>query len=167
MVAARILAYGPEYKSEVVHPITGNKFTYEFNLADCPFKEIPELEKMESNNFEMTLPISKQVITYKLLTGKEEKLIENELKQIKKLGSEVTPDLTTRLRYVVTSVDGNTDKKTINLFVDNMLSRDSLALRKELSLNSPDIELKQEIEIEGETVEVDIPMTVNFFWPNS
>ena len=32
---------------------------------------------------------------------------------------------------------------------------------------SPDIELQQEVEIGGETVKVDIPMTVNFFWPES
>ena len=34
-------------------------------------------------------------------------------------------------------------------------------------LTGEDIELFQEIEIEGETVEVDIPMTVGFFWPNA
>ena len=55
----------------------------------------------------------------------------------------------------------------INNFVDNMLSRDSLFLRKEVSKVSPDIILQQEIEIEGDTVTVDIPMTVNFFWPNA
>ena len=167
MVAARILAYGPEYKSEVTNPITGIKFTHEFNLADCPFKEVPWLKKMKENNFEMTLPISKTHITYKLLTGKEEKIIDKEIQQIKKLGSDIVPDLTTRLRYIITSVDGDTERKTINSFVDNMLSRDSLALRKELTSNSPDIELTQEIEIEGESVKVDIPVTAQFFWPNT
>ena len=48
-----------------------------------------------------------------------------------------------------------------------MLSKDSLYLRQEIAKNSPDIDLSQEIEIEGETVKVDIPMTVNFFWPNA
>ena len=46
-----------------------------------------------------------------------------------------------------------------------MLSRDSMFLREELGKVSPDIELKQSIEIGGDTVEVEIPMTVNFFWP--
>ena len=31
---------------------------------------------------------------------------------------------------------------------------------------TPDIELIQKVEIGGDTVEVDIPMTVGFFWPN-
>ena len=42
-----------------------------------------------------------------------------------------------------------------------------MALRQEITKVSPDIELKQEIDIEGEAVEVDIPMTANFFWPSS
>ena len=49
-----------------------------------------------------------------------------------------------------------------------MLSKDSLALRNEITRISPDVEMKQEIEFpEGGTVEVDIPLTVNFFWPNT
>ena len=48
-----------------------------------------------------------------------------------------------------------------------MLSRDSLALREELQRIAPDIILKQEVDMEGELVEVDIPLTTNFFWPTS
>ena len=40
-------------------------------------------------------------------------------------------------------------------------------LRKEIQKVTPDIELSQEINIEGDTVKVDVPMTVNFFWPES
>ena len=60
-----------------------------------------------------------------------------------------------------------THRSNINNYVDNMLSRDSLSLRQEISKVTPDINLTQEIDIEGETVKVDIPMTVNFFWPNT
>ena len=48
-----------------------------------------------------------------------------------------------------------------------MLSRDSLELRNKINEVSPDVELKQEIEIGGDTVVVDIPLTVNFFWPST
>ena len=48
-----------------------------------------------------------------------------------------------------------------------MLARDSMVLREELKKVSPDIDLTQEIEIEGETVKVAIPMTVGFFWPEA
>ena len=38
MVAARILAYGPDYQCKVMNPETGNLEEHTFNLADCPFK---------------------------------------------------------------------------------------------------------------------------------
>ena len=165
MVAARILAYGPEYSCEVVNPNTGEKLTHTFNIADCPFIKLPK--GVDGNNFEFELPVSKQKITFKLLTGKDERMINEELDKIRKLGTQVIPELTTRLRYLITSVDGETKQNVINSFVENMLSKDSLSLRQEITKVTPDIDLSQEIDIEGDTVKVDIPMTVNFFWPDT
>jgi len=165
MVAARILAYGPEYACEVTNPNTGENLTHTFNIADCPFIKLPK--DVDGNNFDFELPVSKQKITFKLLTGKDERMINEELDKIRKLGAQVIPELTTRLRYLITSVDGNDEQSTINSFVENMLSKDSLSLRQEITKVTPDIDLSQEIDIEGESVKVDIPMTVNFFWPDT
>ena len=101
------------------------------------------------------------------MNGKDEKMITEELKRIKKTGTQVSPELTTRLRYLITSIDGDSEPSTINNFVQNMLSKDSLALRKEVSRVAPDVDMEQEIEVEGESVTVFIPMTVSFFWPNA
>jgi len=165
MVAARILAYGPEYPCEITNPNTGEKLTHTFNIADCPFTKLPK--GVDGNNFEFELPVSKQKITYKLLTSKDERLIGVEIDAVRKLGTKVLPELTTRLRHIITSIDGSDDRSAINSFVENMLSKDSLSLRKEIGKVTPDINLSQEIDIEGETVKVDIPMTVNFFWPDT
>ena len=86
---------------------------------------------------------------------------------MKKLNMVVTPQLTTRLKRAITAVNGDTEQGKINSFVDNMLARDSLYLRTEMTRVSPDIELKQEIEIGGELVTVEIPMTTEFFWPKA
>ena len=77
MVAARILAYGPEYACEVTNPNTGEKLTHTFNIADCPFNKLPK--DVDGNSFEFELPVSKQKITFKLLTGKDERMINEEL----------------------------------------------------------------------------------------
>ena len=42
-----------------------------------------------------------------------------------------------------------------------------MTLRSYMKDVTPDIEMKQEVDIEGETVEVAIPMTVGFFWPSA
>ena len=57
--------------------------------------------------------------------------------------------------------------ETINSFTQNMLARDSAALRNEIVRVSPDIDMTSEVEIGGETVSVSIPLTVEFFWPSS
>jgi len=165
MVAARILAYGPEYECEITNPKTNEVLNTTFNLADCPFKKLPD--GTTENKFETKLPISKKTITFKLLNGKEEKIIEDEIKASAKINSEVKPELTTRLRHTITSVDGDDSQVTINNFVHTLLARDSMYLRKEIRKVTPDIELEQEVEIGGESVKVDIPMTVGFFWPET
>ena len=164
MVAARVLAYGPEYTCEVTTP-TGKKINKTFNLADCPFKKLPK--DVNENKFEIELPISKKTVYFKILTGKDEKDIDTELNAQKKIGTQVMPELTTRLKYVITSVDGDESKSVINNFVQNMLARDSLFFRNYIQDIQCDIELKQEVEFGGDVVEVDIPLTTEFFWPQS
>ncbi len=164
MVAARILAYGPEYECQVTNPNTGEIIEHTFNLADCPFKKAPK--NIKENLFDLTLPISKKKIKFSILTGKEEAQIEKDLNASKKVGA-VAPELTTRLRYLIKEVDGDSSQSVINETAINMLARDSMVLREKLKQVSPDIELSQEIEIGGESVKVAIPMTVGFFWPKS
>ena len=169
MVAARILAYGAEYTVEVTHPDTGEKQQVTFDLSECPFKELPKDVDYSGNEFSFELPFSKMKITYKILNGKDDKIIDKELKSTKKLSKYgATPEISTRLKHVLLSVDGHTSSGKIYEFVNSMLSRDSLAFREEIMRIAPDIIMTQEVEWEGgDTVEVDIPLTVNFFWPNA
>ena len=71
------------------------------------------------------------------------------------------------MRYTVTEVDGDTKSSTIIQFTQNLLARDSVALRGYIRDIAPDIDLTSEVEIGGETVRVSIPLTVEFFWPQS
>ena len=63
MVAARILAYGPEYPCQIPNPDTGQLMEYTFNLAECPFKKIDT--KITGNTFQTTLPVSKKKVKSK------------------------------------------------------------------------------------------------------
>ena len=166
LVAARILAYGPQYTVEVPNPKNPEETTeHTFDLTECPFKKLPEDLDYSKNSFEYTTEVGKNKLTFKLLTGVEEKLIETDISQLKKYGTE--SDITTRLRYIITSVDGDSSKEMITSYSQNMLARDSVAFRKYMTDITPDIELEQEIELGGETVSVSIPLTVEFFWPKS
>ena len=166
LVAARILAYGPEYSVEVTNPNDlEQKIQHTFDLSKCPFKESVEGVDYTNNSFDYTTEVGKTKIKFKLLTGADEALIEKELSQSKKYGYD--SDVSTRLRYTVTEVDGDSKPETITSFTQNMLARDSVAFRNYIKEITPDIDLTSEIEIGGETVSVSIPLTVEFFWPKT
>ena len=166
LVAARILAYGPEYTVEVTNPNDiEQKIQQTFDLSQCPFKQLPKDVDYSDNSFDYTTDIGKNKIKFKLLTGADEALIEKDLKQSAKYG--YSTDITTRLRYTITEVDGDSKPETIIEFTQNLLARDSMALRKYITDISPDIDLTSEIEIGGETVSVSIPLSVTFFWPQA
>ena len=166
LVAARILAYGPEYAAEVTNPNNSEQtVNHVFDLSQCPFKKLPKDVDYSGNSFDYTTDIGKNKIKFKLLTGADEALIEKDLKQSAKFG--YSSDISTKLRYTVIEVDGDSKAETIIEFTQNMLARDSMALRNYIKEISPDIDLTSEIEIGGETVSVSIPLTVTFFWPQS
>jgi len=161
MVAARILGYGANYK-----------FTYEeeehtIDLSKLENKEIDkELFKSKVNEFAFTLPHSGNKITFKLLTHKDEQDSKRELEGLKKINKNASPELTTRLKHIIQSINGETDKKDIREFVDNyLLARDSRALREYINEIQPDVDLT--FFPEGNEVGVSIPIGVNFFWPDA
>ena len=166
LVASRILAYGPEYTVKVLNPNNSEEeVEHTFDLTQCPFKELPKDVDYKGNSFDFTTPVGKNKIKFKLLDGRDEKLVQKDIKQSSKYG--YNTEITTRLRYTITEVDGDSKDETITSFTQNLLARDSAALRNHIQEISPDIDLTSEIEIGGESVSVSIPLTVEFFWPKS
>ena len=166
LVASRILAYGPDYTVKVQNPQSPDQeIEHTFDLSQCPFKEAIKDIDYSDNSFDYETPVGKTKLKFKLLTGKDEKLIEKDIEQSTKYGYDA--GISTRLRYIITDVDGDSSQETITSYTQNMLARDSVAFRKHIQDITPDIELTQEIKIGGETVSVSIPLTVEFFWPSS
>jgi hypothetical protein len=172
-VAARRLAYGDSYGPVgVVCKNCREESKIDINLSELKDKEfdVNKFTKGE-NNVSFTLPYSKKLVTVKLATSLEEQQIENELKSISKLNKGgQSAEITTRLKHVITSIDGNTDKAFIRKFVDTeLLSRDSIELRKFIRQNSPDLDMTFNFTCPNCNSEdrSEVPMTVQFFWPNS
>lgn len=159
LIASRILGYGQDYEFEL------NGRTYQVDLTTLKDKELPEdVDYSKGNEFHFTLPASKDEITFKLLSHSDELAIERELKGLKKINPNASPELSTRLKYIITSVNNDRENKTIREFVENqLLARDSRALRQEVKRVSPDINLT----IQGDNGEdIMIPINLNFFWPD-
>jgi hypothetical protein len=159
LVAARILGYGGEYT------FTINDETHTVDLSTLDNKKINESLFTKGNNeFTYTLPHSKNKLTFKLVTGHEEEKIEKELEGLKKISKNNVPELSTRLKHIITSVNDNREEKAIREFVDEyLLAIDSRSFRNYIKEIQPDVDLTYTTE-GGE--EVTIPINLTFFWPD-
>tara|TARA_R110002167_G_scaffold12189_5_gene52171 strand:- start:1082 stop:1828 length:747 start_codon:yes stop_codon:yes gene_type:complete len=163
LIAARVLGYGKDYKFEY----KGEEV--EVDLSEIDNKEFDEDSiKKGENRFPFTLPNSKTEIEYKILTANDEKKIAAEIKGLKKINKNANPELSTRLKYMIVSVDKDEETKSIREFVDNyFLAMDSRALRKHIANTQPDVELTIPVETSGGTEDITIPINLNFFWPDA
>ena len=160
LIATRILGYGKTYS-----------FTYNGERVDVDLTELENKPFDESyivegkNEFSFTLPHSNTLITFKVLDGHDEAKIESELKGLRKIQKDNVPELTTRLKHLLLSVNGETESKDIREFVDNyLLARDSRAFREHLKSVQPDVDMSITLD-NGE--EVEVPLGLNFFWPDA
>ena len=137
LLAARILGYGADYEFNYLGSVE------KVDLGKVENKELhPDVQNSTKNEFNFTLPTSGNVVTFKLLTHGDEQKIDQEIKGLQKINRDSSPELSTRLKYMIIAVDGNGDSKTIREFVDNQfLARDSRVFRKYVADIQPDVDL--------------------------
>ena len=168
VVASRIMAYGKDYPVTVTCPSCRTAGEIVIDISELDTKEIEGFEKISGNDFEITLPASKAVVRFKVLTQRDDKEVDSILKQTKKsIKMQTSPEITTRLRVAITSINGNEDRMEIKRFVDTMLTLDSKKLRDEISRVSPDIDMKFTFQCDecGHEERMNMPIGINFFWP--
>ena len=164
LIASRILGYGKDYKI---------RYEGQEHIVDLSLMKNKELDKSlfksGENKFDWELPSSGTKLTFRLLTDGLDKEIDAEIKGIQKINKSSSPEISTRMKYLITSVEGDTSGKTIRDFVDNyLLTRDAKALRDHIVKIQPDIELKATITNEyDELEEIDVPISLNFFFPDA
>ena len=164
MVAARILGYGKDYE-----------FTYDDNEHTVDLSKLENIKLDFSkftkgvNELSYKLPVSERELVFNLLTGKDEDEITKEIKAKEKITKNQSFELTTRLKQMIISIDGKSEKSFINNFVDNeFLSRDSLPFRQHLATITPDIDMSTTVvDSTGKELVVSVPVTIRFLWPSA
>ena len=159
-IAARILGYGKDYN--VI--IAGKEEN--IDLTTLEHKEIDlSIFENTNNKFTYKLEHTGTVLEFKLLNGHDDKIIDRELSGLKKISPNASAELTTRLKHMIISVDGDEEKKTVREFVDNyFLARDARSFREHIRNIQPDVNLAVVLD-SGE--EVLVPIGLNFFWPDA
>ena len=161
IIASRVLGYGKDYT------FTYDGKEYNVDLSTLENKPFDTSLITSRGTFKFTLPASQTEVEFKLLTDKDEELINQEIQGFKKLNKEISSDVTTRLKHHLVVVDGSTDRNVIKEFIEfNLLAVDSRALRLYIKEISPDINLSTKVEVNGVEEDIDIPISLNFFWPD-
>ena len=163
LIASRILGYGKDYN-----------FTYageEINvdLTTLKNKELDStLIKDGKNEFTFDLPHTDNTITFRLLTQKNEKEIQREIDGLKKITPSATKDLSTRMKHMITSINGVAENSVVRDFVDNgFLAKDARAFREYYGKIVPGINTTISHEFaDGVEEDLAIPINANFLWPD-
>jgi hypothetical protein len=167
-VAIRRLAYGDKYPVNFTCPACGEKSRIDINLSELKDKDV-NVESFPKgiNNFSFTLPKSGTVLTYKLINQADEEAIDKEIAGLKKINKESSSEFTTRLKYILTSVNGKSDEETIRKFVDEeFLAIDARAFREFMNANTPDIDMRFDFKCSSCEHErrMNIPVGASFLW---
>ena len=173
LVGARILAYGKSYNFSFIDSYA-QVVKGKADLTELKPKEF-DFSKYEKgvNLFTYTLPKSERILGFSIPSHKDELLVEQEVDAIKKVFKDdkeaINRENSTRLKHLIKSVDGKTDRGFINNFVDNeFFSVEVRKFRNFVIETSPDMSFTTEAEnSRGEKEQVAVPMTAEFFWPNS
>jgi hypothetical protein len=173
IVGARITGYGSEYEVNVSCPSCSENSKYNFDLS--LFENVfPDSEKLESaeiiltdaGTFILELPKTKASVEFRLLSGADEKRLNN-MSETKKKQNLPDSSLTDQMKQFVVSINDEDDKSYINKFIDSMPAFDAKFLRRMYNFISPTVKNKQSFTCShcSATQEVEVPLTVSFFWP--
>ena len=163
LIASRILGYGKDYE-----------FTYagesiKVDLTTLENKELDtKLVTEGKNEFTFKLPFTDNTITFKLLTQKDEKEIQREIDGLKKISPSLTQDLSVRMKHMILSINGNSERPVVRDFVDNgFLAKDARAFREYYGNIVPGINTTISHEFaDGVEEDLTIPINANFLWPD-
>ena len=161
LIASRILGYGKDYT------FTYGNQEYTIDLSTLSEKLFDTTLITSRGTFKFTLPTSGIEVEFRLLNDKDNEKINQEIEGLKKLNKDSSPEITTRLKHQIVVVNGNIDKNAIREFVEyNLLAADSRALRKYIKDIAPDVDLTTKVVINDVEEDIDIPINLNFFWPD-
>lgn len=173
IIAARVSGYGPAYETKISCPACETQQEYTFNIAEPETytgDDIDSLDITDNNNgtFDVQLPKMQVTATFRLLTGRDEKMIMNMLKNKPKGTKGLENNITRQLANMVVAVNGDTSPETKKYLIDNIPSMDSRHLRLAYRLAAPNVDLTQTFECSecGHEQDMEVPLSADFFWPD-
>ena len=172
LIAARISGYGNDYATTVTCPQCGTAQNHTFDLIGAMNVRSGNMDTNEIVNngdgtFVATLPVTKVEVTFKLMTGNDERNLLQQIENARKSKREENT-VTRSLKQFIVAANGDSSPETINYLVNNVPSTDSRYLRNLFASVTPDVNLTQDFECSecGHEQDMEVPLTADFFWPD-
>ena len=173
IIATRVSGYGSDYVTQVTCPSCRTKQEYSFSLNSATVYEGADVSKLDieahgNGTFTVQLPKTKLDVTFKLLTGGDEKSFIANMEAERKRKHKAEKNVTRQIASMVVGINGDNSAQAINYLAENIPSADSRHLRSAYRLAAPNIDLTQHYECEECSYEdeMGVPITADFFWPD-
>ena len=169
VVSCRVSGYGSEYTTKIACPAceARNEYTFDLNEAVITSGTLEGVTQNGDGTFNTVLPRSNLSVDFRLLTGRDEKFLTQG--QTTKNKNKADRLITSQLRGILVSVNDNDTAEALNYVANNLPSMDSKYLREIYRNVQPNIDLTQHYQCEecGFQKDMEVPLTADFFWPNS
>jgi len=172
MIASRINGFGAEYKTKVVCPSCEEQSEATFDLDALEIydgNDYSEYDVTEAGRGTYIIKTPKMGldVEVRLLTSKDEAALIARAKKVA-AGNNTNTGYADQLRMITVSVNGMSDQNILKVFSEKLPAIDGRYIRSAYAKLNPGPKMEQEFKCPscGFEKEVDIPMTVNFFWTN-
>jgi len=172
-VAARMTGFGAEYSVAITCPVCAAENSGEYDLSTLAHKDISldqnNTKPLPSGNYEIVFPqYNDLTVEVKLLTGGDERRIMK-TRDKKKKGKGADSLITDQLSALIVRINEHRDPALLKRFIAECPTKITREIRSTYEAIAPDIDMTVEFECpecdyEGK---VGLPLTAEFFWPQS
>jgi hypothetical protein len=165
MLWLRATAYGEMYPVTLLDELD-EPFETEINLNELKEIELTA-EPDENGEFTFELPVTKNIIKFKVLTCGDVDELERILEKEKENKVLVNNASTYKLERQIVEINGNRDKRYIKDFASSMRIADAKAFNEYVESIESGIDLNINVQTPGGgSIATFLPLSVTFFWPN-
>jgi hypothetical protein len=165
MLWLRATAYGEMYPVTLLDELD-EPFETEINLNELKEIELTA-EPDENGEFTFELPVTKNIIKFKVLTCGDVDELERILEKEKENKVLVNNASTYKLERQIVEINGNRDKRYIKDFASSMRIADAKAFNEYVDSIESGIDLNINVQTPGGgSIATFLPLSVTFFWPN-
>tara|TARA_R110002020_G_scaffold82635_2_gene205000 strand:+ start:2015 stop:2920 length:906 start_codon:yes stop_codon:yes gene_type:complete len=172
LVTSRIVAYGNEYTTKVTCPSCYSQVDYSFDLNEHTVREAGDTDEFEfettlNGTYKVVLPKTQVTAEIKVLTSADEKWLMKMSNKKKKTKDATDSTLSDQMRLYTVTLNGETNKRMLNDFINHMPAGDARFLRNAYAKLSPNLDMTQDFSCYecGHDGELEVPFTAEFFWP--